>query len=220
VFNMAVDNASVVKNAVEAFNQGQAEGLQKAFGKDMSATAAESAKSLRSAFPDLKYKIDHIQSEGSQVTFTYSVSGTHKGALGQFKATDKSAQWHGWGVATVENGVITRLHTNEDWVRAGMQLGIANPTMVGTWVGGSQGTSVTLTLTQSGNGVNGTGTLSGSPDSFPISGTNNFPAVSLGGTVFGLQVSFDGTFSGPNSIPGTLTIQGFPPLSVTLNRQS
>ena len=185
----------------------------------MGGTAADSAKSLRTAFPDLKYTLDHIQSEGNQVTFAYSVAGTHKGALGQLKATQKTAQWQGWGVATVENGVITQLHTNEDWVRAGLQLGVANPTMVGTWAGGAGGTSVRLVLAQSGNSVSGTATLAGTPDSFPVSGTNNYPSVALSGSAYGLAVTFTGAFSAPNTIPGTLTIQGFPAMPVTLTRQ-
>jgi hypothetical protein len=123
-------------------------------------------------------------------------------------------------VATVENGVITELHTVEDWVRAGLQLGVTNPTMVGTWTGGTHGTSVTLVLTQIGNSVNGTATLSGSPDSFALSGTNNFPSVNLTGSAFGVQITFSGTFSAPNTIPGTLTAEGFPALPVTLTRKA
>jgi predicted ester cyclase len=216
---MPADNATVVKNAVEAFNAGQADDLKKVFSRDMSATAADSAKTLRKAFPDLKYKIDHIQSEGNQVTFAYSVAGTHKGAFGRFKATDKAAKWNGWGVATVENGVITNLHTVEDWVRATLQLGVANPTMVGTWSGGAQGATVTLVLTQAGSTVNGTATMAGVPNSFPVSGTNNYPSVSLTGTAFGLPITFTGAFSAAKTIPGTLTVQGFPPQPVTLTRQ-
>jgi hypothetical protein len=93
-----------------------------------------------------------------------------------------------------------------------------NPSMTGSWSGGSGGTNVTLQLTQTGNNVSGTGTLQGTPGSFPLNGTNNFPNVALQGTVFGLPVTFSGAFASPNSIPGTLTIQGFPPESVALNR--
>jgi predicted ester cyclase len=217
VFDMPPDNASVVKKAVEAANEGQAEGFKRAFGGDRANQFADSLKTLRTAFPDLKYTIDHIQAEGNQVTFTYTCKGTHKGTLGQLRATNKAAQWHGWGVATVENGVITAVHTAEDWVRAGIQLGM-NPSMTGSWSGGSGGTNVTLQLTQTGNNVSGTGTLQGTPGSFPLNGTNNFPNVALQGTVFGLPVTFSGAFASPNSIPGTLTIQGFPPESVALNR--
>jgi hypothetical protein len=152
--------------------------------------------------------------------FTYTVKGTHKGALGDIKATNKSAQWHGWGVATVENGIITGIHTNEDWVRAGIQLGIVNPTMTGTWTGSSGNTTVTLVVTQSGTGVSGTATMSGLADKFPVSGTNNYPNVDLRGNAFGLQVTFTGAFSDATTIPGTLTVQGFPSQAVTINRKA
>ena len=213
------DNTAVVKAAVEAFNGGKADGVKKAFGRDVEKGALESMGTLRGAFPDLQYSIDHIQAEGNQVTFAYTVKGTHKGALGDIKATNKAAQWHGWGVATVENGVITSVHTNEDWVRAGIQLGLVNPSMTGTWTGSSGSTTVTLVVTQSGNNVSGNATMSGLSDKFPVSGTNNYPNVNLQGNAFGLQITFAGSFSGTNTIPGTLTVQGFPSQAVTLTRK-
>jgi hypothetical protein len=213
------DNISVVRSAVEAFNGGQTEGIRKAFGRGAEGRALESLKTLRGAFPDLQYSIDHIAEEGNQVTFTYTVKGTHKGTLGDLKATNRAAQWHGWGVATVENGVITNVHTNEDWIRAGIQLGIVNPLMTGTWAGSSGSTTVTLVLTQSGNNVSGTATMSGVSDKFPVSGTNIYPNVDLKGSAFGLAVTFDGAFSGANTVAGTLTVQGFPSQAVTLTRR-
>jgi predicted ester cyclase len=214
------DNASIVKSAVEAFNGGQADGVKKAFHRNTEKGALESMRTLRTAFPDLQYAIDHIQADGDQVMFTYTVKGTHRGELGDLKATNKAAQWHGWGVATVENGVITNIHTKDDWVRAGIQLGILNPSAAGTWTGASGNTTVTLVLTQTGATINGTATMSGLADSFPVSGTNNYPDVDLRGTAFGLQVVFDGAFNGANTIAGSLTVQGFPPQQVTLTRKS
>jgi hypothetical protein len=92
------------------------------------------------------------------------------------------------------------------------------PTMTGNWSGRSENTTVTLQLTQTGKSVSGTATLQGSPGSFPVNGTNNFPNVHLLGNVFGLPTTFSGAFSGANSVPGTLTIQGLPSVSVTLSR--
>jgi predicted ester cyclase len=215
---MAQDNASVIKNAAEAFNKGQAEGLNKVFGGGRDKYAAEALKSLRGAFPDLHYTVDHVSGDGSHVEFAYTVKGTHKGALDDIKATNKAAQWHGSGTATIQNGMITDISTTEDWARVRIQLGLANPSMTGTWKGSGQGTTVTLVLTQTGTAVSGTATVSGIPGSFPLAGTNNFPNVVLKGTVFGLTVNFTGAFSNPNTIPGTLTIQGFSPQAVTLTR--
>lgn len=217
---MPTDNMSVIRSAVDAFNTGQAEGFQKAFGGELAHRAAESLKTLRGAFPDLHYTIDHIQAEGNHVTFAYSVKGTHKGALGDFKATNKTAAWQGTGVATIEQGVITSVNTTEDWVRAGIQLGIVNPTMTGTWTGSSGTTTVTLVLTQAGTSVSGTATMSGVSTKFNVAGTNNFPSVNLQGTAYGLQVTFTGAFNGANSVPGTLTVQGFPAQAITITRQA
>jgi predicted ester cyclase len=213
---MPPDNASVVKKALEAANEGQADHFTRAFRGDQSRNLADSLKNIRTAFPDVKYALDHVQAEGDQVTFAYTAKGTHKGALGQLRPTNKAVQWHGWGVATIKDGAIVDIQTHEDWVRAGIQLGV-NPSLSGTWNGSSSGTNVTLQLTQNGNAVSGTATLAGAGD-FPVSGTNNFPNVQLQGTAFGLPVTFAGAFSGPNAVPGNLTVQGFPSQAVTLSR--
>jgi predicted ester cyclase len=219
---MATDHSSVVRNAVDAVNSGKPEAAEKLFGPALARKVAESVKMMRTAFPDLQYTIDHIETHGDHVTFAYSVKGTHRGQLGTIAATNKEAHWHGAGVAVIENGIIAHVHTLEDWVRLGLQLGVrlVNPTMNGTWVGSSGSTSVTLTLTQNGTAVSGTAKVSGLPDTFPLNGTNNFPNVSLSGSVFGLQVTFNGAFNGPNAVAGTLTVQGFPPQLVTITRQS
>ena len=56
----------------------------------------------------------------------------------------------------------------------------------------------------------GTVTITGFSGQYPVTGTNNYPAVSLSANPAGLPATFVGKFSGPNSVPGTLAV---PPTS-------
>jgi hypothetical protein len=203
------DSAAVIKEAVEAFNKGNAEGLGGLFATRLQKGAAASVKTARTAASDLQYKIDHIQADGDHVAFSYTVSGTFRG---------KAARWTGSGTATVVNGKITALNHVEDLIGKGIQIGIKlNPTMTGNWAGSAQGVNVTLALSQSGNNVSGTASAFGA--TFPVSGTNNYPNVALHGNMNGVQVNFAGAFNPPpNTIPGTLTAMGSS-LQVTITRQ-
>ncbi len=217
---MPEDSAAVLQHAAEAFNKGDANAFEKLFGSEMQHDVGGRLKWMHGAFPDVQYKIDHVQADGPHLTFTYTANGTNKGKIGRHNATNKAVQWHGTGVATVSNGKIVSVHVQEDLARLSILLGIAlNPTMTGTWSGSAQGTNVTLKLVQNGNTVTGTATVSGLQDTFAVHGTNNYPNVSLGGSVYGLAVSFTGKFTDNNAIPGTLSIQGFSPIQVTLKRQ-
>jgi|GEM_PF-5197651 len=217
---MPDDNAAVLQHAVDAINKkGQVASF---FGGDFARHAEGNAKGIQTAFPDLEYKIDHVHAEGDHVTFAYTATGTNKGALGPHKATGKKATWQGSGTATISGGKITAVHLTEDFRRAALQLGIIhllNPSMTGKWSGSAQGITVTMNLVQTGNNVIGTATATGFSAPFPVSGTNNYPNVSLNGNVGGLGVNFTGTFSNPNTIPGKLTVQDFPPIQVTITRQ-
>ena len=143
------------------------------------------------------------------MSFAYTVSGTFKG---------KAVHWPGSGVATIVDGKIARLQHAEDLISKGLQLGVVlNASMTGNWAGAAQGISVTLSLTQSGNNVSGTAKAFGA--TFNVTGSADYPSVSLQGSMNGVQVTFNGAFNpAPNAVPGTLTAMGSS-LPVTLNRQ-
>ena len=223
---MPDENAVVLQRAVDAINKGAASGLGSVFGKDLEQGVSDRARRLHAAFPDLQYKIDRSHSEGDRVAFTYTVSGTFKGTLGEYKGTNKSAQWHGTGVASVAEGKIVAVHVTEDWARAALLLGVVDsiahllkPTMAGTWVGTGDGITVTLHLSQAGNAVSGSASATGFSESFPVSGTNNHPKVFLAGSIGGLPITFAGDFAGSDSVSGKLTAQGFAPVPVTIKRK-
>jgi len=208
------DNATIVQNAVEAFNKGNADALGGLFSRELQKGATSSIKSVRADAADLHYKIQHIKAEGDNVAFSYVVTGTFKG---------KAASWSGSGMATVVNGKITALQNTEDVISKSIQLGgklggiLLQPSLTGKWSGSAQGITVTLTLVQSGSTVSGTAVAFGA--TFPVAGTVNFPNVSLHGSMNGVAVNFSGAYNPqPNTIPGTLTAMGSS-MAVTLNRQ-
>jgi hypothetical protein len=199
------DNTTVVQNAVDAYNKGNGDALGKHFGSALSKGASGSVKGGGGA----QYTILHISESGPHVAFSYAAKATVGG---------KPAQWHGSGVATVDNGKITNLYHQEDplgkYLAGG---GAAVPSLTGTWVGSAQGITVTLNLTQTGNNVTGTANAFGA--TFPVTGTVNYPQVNLQGNMNGVAVTFTGTYNPPpNTIPGTLTAMGSS-IQVTLNRQ-
>ncbi len=206
---MPQDNATVIKNAVEAFNKGNGDALGGHFAHNLQKGASASVKSARTLAADLQYHIEQIQADGPNVSFAYSVTGTFHG---------KAARWPGSGVATVVNGKITALYHREDLISKAIQIRIAlNPLLTGNWSGSAQGITVTLSLTQSGNNVTGTANAFGA--SFQVTGTVDYPTVSLQGNMNGVLVTFSGAYNPPpNTIPGTLTAMGSS-LPVTLKRQ-
>jgi hypothetical protein len=197
---MSQDNATVIKNAVDAYNKGNAEGVGSHFGGALQKGVAGTVQK------DVQYTLNHVKADGAQVLFSYTAKG-------------KSGEWHGSGVATVENGKIVGLHHVEDVIGKAILGGTGLPSLTGNWSGSSSGITVTLSLTQNGNNVTGTATAFGA--TFPVTGTANYPNVVLNGSLNGLPVNFTGAYNPPpNTIPGTLTVTGFPPpLSVTLVRQ-
>jgi predicted ester cyclase len=212
----------VIKDALDAFNKGDAASLGKLFGGGLGKGVAASVKSNRTAFPDLAYKIERVAADGDQVHFSYVAKGTHKGKLGGQAATNKSASWTGSGVASVQNGKIVGLQIYEDTIGRALQLGLklgsaALPSLTGTWKGSSQGIDVTLILVQTGNSVTGTASAFGS--TFPVTGSVSFPNVALQGSLNGLAVTYNGAYNPPpNTIIGTLVVQGvgtIPNLAIT-----
>lgn len=218
---MSAETEIVQKCLEETFNKGDVSSVAKFFSPDLQEAVSQAVKENRAGFPDLRYKVDHIASAGNQVVFTYTATGTNKGEFEGARATGKTAEWQGSVVATVQGGKIVHIDVDEDHLRRDLQLGAAldlTPTMTGTWVGSSSGITVTLHLVQSGNNVTGDVTITGFSKPYPVTGTNNYPNVTLNASPEGIPAQFVGKFSGPDSVPGVLTMMGSS-LDVTINRQ-
>lgn len=104
-----------------------------------------------------------------------------------------------------------------------------NPTLNGRFVGNAFGVQVDLSLSESAGDVSGTGTLvvptqpgASTTNTIPvtITGTHNHPNVSLTARSQGQpDATFAGQFTGNATVSGTLTLQGFPGVPLTLTRQ-
>ena len=65
----------------------------------------------RNAFPDLKFKIDHMIDADDFVTTRYTSTGTHKGELRGIAATNKTIRVEGVVINRISRGKIA-----ESWV--------------------------------------------------------------------------------------------------------
>jgi steroid delta-isomerase-like uncharacterized protein len=78
----------------------------------------------RNAFPDIRFTIEDIISEGETVTARWSCHGTHKGDLNGIAATGKQITISGISVARFTNGKMIEGWVNWDALGMMQQLGI------------------------------------------------------------------------------------------------
>jgi predicted ester cyclase len=217
-----VDSQTLVKSSMQdVFNKADATSVATYFSPELHDLVSQGIQDSKTAFPDLQYTITNMASDGDTVAFTYTAKGTQKGVLEGLAATNKAATWSGSAIATVSAGKITHIYVQEDYIAKMAQLGhiTAISSMTGKWVGSTSGITVSLTLTQSGNNVTGSCTITGFSGTHAVTGTNTYPSVKLSSNLGnGLVGNFDGEFSGPNTVSGSLTIMGSS-LHVTINRQ-
>lgn len=76
------------------------------------------------AFPDLHFTIEDLVAEGDKVVYRYSATGTHKGDLGDIKATGQTVTITRMVIFRILNGKV-----QEDWEQTNMlgpmqQLGV------------------------------------------------------------------------------------------------
>ena len=50
---------------------------------------------LRTAFPDLRFEIDNLISEGDQAALRWTASGTHLGPFADIQPTERRVEWTG-----------------------------------------------------------------------------------------------------------------------------
>jgi steroid delta-isomerase-like uncharacterized protein len=85
----------------------------------------EAVQTYRKAFPDLKFQIESVISEGDKVSTFWRASGTHKGSfLGQ-SATNKKASVEGVTVGRISGGKLVEDWTQYDVLSLFQQLGLS-----------------------------------------------------------------------------------------------
>ena len=85
-------------------------------------------RAVKRAFPNAKFSIDRIISEGDTVAFRWRMEGTHRGPLLGHNATEKAFVHFGNDMVTIKDGRIAE-HFSADNIGELLQsLGISPPT--------------------------------------------------------------------------------------------
>jgi uncharacterized protein (TIGR02246 family) len=91
------------------------------------AEGAKFVKTLTTAFPDVKIEVKNAWPIGDYAVVEYVLSGTHKGPLGDVKATNRSVKFGAVDVIKVKGGKIARAWTYSSGIELMTQLGLFEP---------------------------------------------------------------------------------------------
>lgn len=81
------------------------------------------ATTLRGAFPDIRFTVDHLVVDGDKVLANWAITGTHEGEFLGIPPTGNAIQDHGNDIFHLRDGKITRVWVNEDSLGLMRQLG-------------------------------------------------------------------------------------------------
>jgi steroid delta-isomerase-like uncharacterized protein len=109
----------------EIFNQGKFEIADQIYAKDfVNHGVTRDLKSRRSAFPDLKTKVDKMLVDGEFVTVLWSGGGTNTGTGNGLPATGKKLTGRGITIWRISGGKIREEWSEFDQLRILQQLGL------------------------------------------------------------------------------------------------
>src|SRR2546423_10445892 len=78
---------------------------------------------FREAFPHIQVVVEDAIAEGDKVVARCSVRGKHVGDSLGFKATQKTAEFDGIGIAAIKDGKFVEVWNNFDFMKMYKQLG-------------------------------------------------------------------------------------------------
>jgi steroid delta-isomerase-like uncharacterized protein len=81
------------------------------------------ARSMRDAFPDLRFAIEDTMVDGDKVLVRWTAAGTHSGDLGDLPGTGRRVEWTGMDLIRFLDGRIVELWGNNDALGLWEQLG-------------------------------------------------------------------------------------------------
>lgn len=85
----------------------------------------EEAKAYQTAIPDVTYTVEDVVAEGDKVGTRVTVEGTHEGELLGVEPTGKSVEFDGMAIFRIEDGKISDLWVQGDFMGLLEQLGVA-----------------------------------------------------------------------------------------------
>jgi steroid delta-isomerase-like uncharacterized protein len=87
------------------------------------AGARQATEGFLIAFPDLRFTIEDLFAEDNRVAWRWTMTGTHRGALGPFPASGRPVRLTGISITQVIDGKITRDRVRADIVGLLAQIG-------------------------------------------------------------------------------------------------
>jgi predicted ester cyclase len=109
-------NRTDIPAALDCWVEEKRDWLRAAFGR------------FSTGFPDLRFTIDEIISEGDKVVMRWTLRGTHLGVWRGIPATGKPIEWTLTDIYTVSDGRLSALARGADHLGLLKQMGV-----VATW---------------------------------------------------------------------------------------
>jgi steroid delta-isomerase-like uncharacterized protein len=79
---------------------------------------------LRTAFPDLGISLEYLVADDENVSFAYTITGTHQGDFNGIPATNKRIKARGMQISRFENGKMVERWGSSDELGILKQLGV------------------------------------------------------------------------------------------------
>lgn len=79
---------------------------------------------LRTAFPDLGVEVEHLVADEDNVSFAYTVTGTHRGPFQGHESTGKAIKVRGMQISRFEDGKLVERWGSTDELGMLTQLGL------------------------------------------------------------------------------------------------
>ena len=80
---------------------------------------------MRTAFPDLHIEVDHLVADDDNVSFAYTITGTHEGPFKGHEPTGRSVQVHAVQISRFEDDRMVERWGSTDEITLLTQMGIA-----------------------------------------------------------------------------------------------
>ena len=111
----------------EVWNKGNLSVIDEIFSSSMVQGQKQAIASVRTAFPDIQFRIDDTSAGSNKVTVEWTVSGTHQEEYMGVTATGKKAEFSGVSVVTFAGGKIVKTSVVFDSLNLWRQLGVDPP---------------------------------------------------------------------------------------------
>jgi steroid delta-isomerase-like uncharacterized protein len=126
--HLTADNVAMARRSIEeVWNKGDLSVIDEIFSPSMVQEQKQAIASVRTAFPDIQFRIDDISAGSNKVTVEWTVSGTHQEEYMGVTATGKKAEFSGVSVVTFSGGKIVKTSVVFDSLNLWRQLGVDPP---------------------------------------------------------------------------------------------